>query len=125
MLVCDTSVLVGYLRGDEDARRMLHQHETEGPLMVPTLVVWELWKGAHTRHRRASLDHMFGSLQPLPLTAAVARIAGDIHRTLRRDGANKPAIDLLIAAHAIEHDAPLASLDRDFDGIPGLDLHLP
>jgi predicted nucleic acid-binding protein len=52
-------------------------------------------------------------------------MAGDLHREHRREGRERPAWDLLIASHALFHGCPLATLDRGFAPIPGLDVVEP
>jgi predicted nucleic acid-binding protein len=46
----------------------------------------------------------------------------DLHLRHVRKGRERPLIDLLIASHALHHGIPLATLDRDYDGIEGLDV---
>ena len=52
----------------------------------------------------------------------MAQVAAELHLAHRREGRDRPVIDLFIASHAIYHRAPLATLDRDFDGIASLDV---
>lgn len=124
MLVVDTSVLIAHLRGDQAATRLLLAGRHDD-VLVPTLVAWELWKGAGTAARRAEVDALLGDLTADPLTLAIARIAGDAHTEHRRRGLERPAWDLLIAAHALHHDVPLATFDHDFAPVEGLAVVRP
>lgn len=50
----------------------------------------------------------------------MARIAGELHVEHRERGIERPAFDLLIASHALYHDVPLATVDRDYESVKGL-----
>lgn len=125
MLVVDTSVLIAHLQGDDAATRLLAREASSSRVLVPSLVAWELWKGADTPKRRADVEALLGDLDTDPLTAAIARIAGEAHVEHRRRGVQRPAWDLLIAAHALHHGAPLATLDADFATVEGLSMVIP
>lgn len=120
MLVVDTSVLVAHLRGAKRASRFLQEHAARGPLLVPALAAWELWKGATTPARTDRVEALLEAVDTDPFLPAMARLAGDLHRQHRADGIERPAYDLLIASHALFHDVPLCTLDRDYETIRGL-----
>jgi predicted nucleic acid-binding protein len=125
MLVADTSVLVEHLRGREAATAFLERESKRGPVLVPALVCWELWKGAETAREREGVESLLTALQPDAVLLAMARIAGELYREHRREGQERPAWDLLIAAHALFHGCPLATWDRAFAPIRGLDVVTP
>ncbi|HLF16187.1 MAG TPA: PIN domain-containing protein [Candidatus Thermoplasmatota archaeon] len=125
MLVVDSSLLVEHLRGNARATRFLETQAKQGPLAVPALVLWELWKGASTPARMAAVENLLDAVQPDPFAPAMARLAGVLHQDHQRRGVERPAIDLLIASHAIHHDCPLATLDRDYRSIKGLQVVHP
>lgn len=53
----------------------------------------------------------------LPVTAEVSRRAGALRGALRRQGAQRSASDMLIAATALVHDLTLVTRNvRDFEG---------
>ncbi len=124
MLVVDTSVLVEHLRGRKAATSFLEQELRRGPVLVPALVAWELWKGADSPREREGVTSLLEALEPDAFVPAMARIAGDLHREHKNAGQERPAWDLLIAAHALFYGCPLATLDRDFAPVPGLDIML-
>ena len=122
MLVADASVLVDYLRGGRASGTVLRRHLARGPLVIPALVAFELWAGANTTARRERVGQVLGVALVEPFTPALARLAGELDLRERGRGRTRPRLDLLIATHAISHDAPLATLDRDYAGIEGLDV---
>lgn len=120
MLVLDTSVLVAHLRGSKAATRFLEAEAARGPLLVPALAAWELWKGATTRSRAEHVHALLEAVTMDPFLASMARIAGELHVEHRERGEERPAYDLLIASHALHHGCPLATLDRDYDTVRAL-----
>lgn len=122
MLVADTSILVAHLRGDKKVTRFLEGHAARGAIFVPALAAWELWKGATTPARAERVEALLEAVHVDPFLPAMARLAGELHVQHRADGAERPSYDLLIASHALFHDVPLATLDRDYSSIRGLDV---
>lgn len=122
MLIFDSSILVAHLRGEANATRFLRSNNARFELVIPALVAWELWKGATTKKRTASVRRLLESFTVDPFTAALADLAGALHVEHRQRGLERPTIDLLIASHAIFHDAPIATLDHDYDYVDGLQV---
>lgn len=122
MLVADASVLIGHLRHDRKCTAVLRRHLGRGEVLVPSLVAFELWKGVRGPADRRAIEELLEVLRQDAFTPAIARLAGDLHQQMVRRGKERPRFDLLIAAHALHHDAPLATLDRDYHGIEGLDV---
>lgn len=122
MVVVDTSVLVDHLRGRDAATAFLRREAGRGPVFVPTLVEWELWKGAESAKERASVAELLEGLIADPFVPAMASIAGDLYRDHRRAGTERPQWDLLIASHALFHEVPVATVDGDYSGVHGLDV---
>lgn len=121
MLVVDTSVLVAHLRGDARATRFLSRSESDG-LLVPALAAWELWRGATNPARSQAVEALLESVDSDPFQPAMARLAGELHVQHREAGIERPTFDLLIASHAIFHGVPLATMDRDYDSVRGLNV---
>jgi prevent-host-death family protein len=61
-------------------------------------------------------------LDPLPVDEQVADAWSEMRVALRTTGRRLAANDSWIAATAIAHDLPLVTQDRDYDGVPGLDV---
>lgn len=125
MIVLDTSVLIDHLRGVKRATKFLLDHEGRDEMVVPALVAWELWRGATTPARAEKVEALLESVTVEPFMPAMAKLAADLHRAME-DAGRKPAhFDLLIAAHAVFHNAPLATLDKDFESFDGLRILRP
>lgn len=125
MIVVDTSILIGHLRGDAKATRLLAAEARRGEVLVPTFCAWELWKGAVTSREREAVARFLAGVHVEPFSADLARIAGTLHVQHRQAGVERPTIDLIIAAHAVARGVPVATLDRDYGGVAGLDTVRP
>lgn len=119
MIVADTSVLIEHLRGDKAATRILMAQDL---VLAPALVAWDLWKGAATVPQQAAVRNVLAVCGIEPFAAAHAEAAGALHREAQAAGRRRPAFDLLIAAHALHHGIPIATLDGDYQGIPALQV---
>lgn len=119
MIVADTSLLVAVLRGDAAARRFCRAQDT---VVAPTLVAWELWRGAPRPAHRAAVEALLGECAVEPFSARHAAAAGALQREHEAAGTRKPAFDLLIATHAVLRGCPVGTLDVDYDGIAGLEV---
>jgi tRNA(fMet)-specific endonuclease VapC len=71
---------------------------------------------------RAAVDELLTAIDALPWTGATARRYATIRADLERQGRTLGALDLMIAAHAVEQDAVLVTSDRAFDAVPWLRL---
>jgi len=122
-VIVDTSVLVAAERTGADLE--LAEGEEVG---LSTVVLMEYWKGVEranssTRRRRRIefFERVSATFRVLPVTAETAVTAAGIWSDLVRAGTMIGAVDLLIAAAAIERDWTLATHDRrHFGRVPGL-----
>jgi predicted nucleic acid-binding protein len=121
-MVVDTSVLIESLTGDRLSfpilRRVLDQGER---LLVPTLVLFEWWRGPRTQAELEIQELLLPSESALVFDHHEAAIAARLYRQVNRPRSRE--IDLAIAACAIARELPLWTLNRgDFKDIPGLVL---
>ena len=122
MILVDTSVWVGYLRGDERpaVARLEALLERGVPVAVTSIVAQELLQGVATPEAFARLERYLGSQRRVELSnpwlGAVE--AARIHGACRAAGVTiRSTVDCLIARIAIEHDLALLHDDRDFEDI--------
>ncbi len=121
-VVVDSSVLIDHLRGDASATGFLEKERDRGPVLVPALAAWELWKGATTARRRAGVHDLLSSVDVDPFGPAMAQLAGELRTRLAVSGRAPPSFDLLIASHALLRGLPLATRDRDYSMVSGLQI---
>ena len=121
-IVVDSTVIIDHLRGGAKASDFLERERRQGPVHVPALVAWELWKGATNARRRAGVHDFLSSVDVDPFGPAMAQLAGELHVRLTGSGKAPAAYDLLIASHALLRGLPLATRDRDYSTIPGLQV---
>ena len=125
MTVLDTSVLIDSLTGAKKSAAALRRVIEGGErLVMPSLVLYEWWRGPRYKEELAIQEAMFPSRAALPFGAEEAAIAAGLYRTLRRPRGRE--IDLAIAACALARKAELWTLNpSDFRDIPGLRLTSP
>lgn len=122
MIVVDTSALIDSLVGPRrSAPRMRSLIEAGERLTLPTLVLYEWWRGPRLSEELAAQEALFPTKAALPFAAEQAEAASRLYRQVARPRGRE--IDLAIAAHAISRDATLWTLDvEDFADIPSLSL---
>ena len=120
MIVVDTSALIDGLVGPRrSAARMRGLIEAGERLALPTLVLYEWWRGPRLEEELAVQEALFPTESALSFGTEQAAIAAQLYRSVRRPRGRE--LDLAIAAHAISRDASLWTLNaEDFEDIPGL-----
>jgi predicted nucleic acid-binding protein len=120
MVLVDTSVLIDYLRGAENAavERFQHLLDKNLPFGISPLIYLEVLQGTRTEKDYATVksyletQQFFGLQNERESYAAAARIYFDC----RRKGITiNSTVDCLIAQTAIENDLVLLHNDADFD----------
>lgn len=116
----DTSVVVAHLRSDPDLTARL----AEVTICLPWVVLGELHYGAQRAQRREEAvaqvrDFLRIAVLLLP-DENTAEHYGQIKAELAQAGALIPDNDIWIAAVAREYNLPLATRDRHFAAVPGL-----
>jgi predicted nucleic acid-binding protein len=125
VILVDTSAWIAFFRGEQpvadevDALILDNQVALCGPILT------ELVRGLRTNERRSVLPLLEGC-ELLSQPADLWTEAGELGAVLRKRGAAVKTLDLLIAAYALAHSAPLLSLDADFVTMQkvGVPLHL-
>ena len=122
MVLVDTSVMIGFLRGDGNAAVQRFQHILDNniPFGISPLIYHEVLQGTRTEKDHATVKsylethRFFGLSDEKESYAAAARIYFDC----RKKGITvSSTIDCLIAQTAIEHDLFLLHHDADYEGI--------
>jgi hypothetical protein len=122
MILVDTSVLIGYLKGQTGLKINLFANiMSHGiPYGFSAYTYLETLQGARDERELKQLREYLAteSIYFLPETLAIYEKAALLHYNLRRHGVTvRGSVDALIALTAIEHKLLLLHDDRDFDGI--------
>ncbi|HEY1887246.1 MAG TPA: type II toxin-antitoxin system VapC family toxin [Roseiarcus sp.] len=121
----DTNTASSLLKGQP---RVLARLAAETPERLCLSVVTEaellfgVAKRPEARKLRVAVDELLAAIEVLAWSSATARRYATIRAELERRGKPLDALDLLIAAHALQHDAVLVTNDRAFSAVPGLRL---
>ncbi|MDQ8165297.1 MAG: PIN domain-containing protein [Gemmatimonadota bacterium] len=124
-ILLDTSVVIALLRGAEVPSERLSTTAANDQLFLSAIVAGELAEGfalaPGARRQRARYERLAGSLERRDFGFGAAEARGRIRAHLRRAGALIGDIDELIAAHALDLDAAVATMNAShFRRVPGL-----
>jgi len=121
----DTSAWVDVFRGrTPELLAACRDLLTRDRVLTCSPVVFELRRGLGRRNRKAVLQ-LIDAVPRFPVTEEDWDAAGDLDGQLRRKGVTIPPIDVLIAQVCLRHGVPLLAVDRHFEKVPGLKLHVP
>jgi predicted nucleic acid-binding protein len=125
----DTNWVIDYLAGEEGAADLINSLVDEG-IGISLITYMEVYQGiirqASPQRAEAQLQAFLARVPLFPLTLAVARRCARLREDLRQQGkrVNSRALDLIIAATALEYGMTLVTRNRtDFEDIPGLQLY--
>jgi predicted nucleic acid-binding protein len=123
VIVVDTSVLIEAMGAGGTMRTEFRDTIAAGHRMiVPSLVLYEWLRGPRLPAELEVQEAVLPSSDAVPFGAHEARVAADLHRSVRRPRGRE--IDLAVAACAIAWQGSLWTLNpADFEDIPGLRLH--
>ena len=125
MIVLDTSVLISALTASRQALPKLRMTLKSGHrIRLPSLVLFEWWRGPRTPGELATQEALFPSEQAIAFGQKEAVLAADLYRTVSKP--RERAVDIAIAACTMANHAQLWTQNmRDFGDIPGLELFDP
>jgi tRNA(fMet)-specific endonuclease VapC len=119
----DTNTASGLLKGQPSIVAHLQAAAPER-ICLSVVTEAELRYGVarrpEARKLRAAVEEFLAAVDVLPWTGATARRYATLRAELERRGRPLGALDLMIAAHAVERDALLVTNDRAFGSVPGL-----
>lgn len=122
MILVDTSVLIDFLRGDENpaVQRFLQVIDREIPFGISPLIFMEVLQGAATDKDFMRLEVYLQSQAFYDLRdgrESIARAARMSFELRRKGTALRSSIDFLVAQTAIDNDLYLLHNDADFERI--------
>jgi len=119
----DTNIASGLLKAQANVVTRVKATAPE-QLCLSAVTEGELLYGVARRpgakKLQAIVDELLSAIEVLPWTSATARRYGTIRAELEKRGKALAPLDLMIAAHAVESDAVLATSDRAFQMVPAL-----
>jgi tRNA(fMet)-specific endonuclease VapC len=120
MIVADTDVLIDYLRGAGQAKRVALELTTRS-FATTAVTVFELKSGAHSARQRQAIEAVLNAMTILPLGAEEASLAANLRQKLEAAGQPIGMADYLIAAVCLTHAATLLTRNlKHFERVPGL-----
>lgn len=120
-MILDTNALSALLRGDKGLAGLLGK---TSQLHLPVIVLGEYRFGLLSSRLRRSVEPLLKILENeaviLPVDSETVRPYAEVRDRLRRAGKPLPQNDTWIAALALQHELPIASLDKHFDAVAGV-----
>jgi len=119
----DTTWVVEYLRGNQEVIARIQELQEEG-LAVSIVSVAELYEGVFRSNNpsgnETALKDLLTAVTILDLTPDICKVYGEEKAKLLQKGTVIGALDLLIAATALNHDLVLLTADRDYERVEDL-----
>ncbi|HEU0022293.1 MAG TPA: type II toxin-antitoxin system VapC family toxin [Dehalococcoidia bacterium] len=127
----DSNLVIDLLESNPAAIQLLERLAEEG-IAISIITYMEVFQGLERSSNRVEAKEKFQtfvtSVPVLPFSLAVAERCAQLRETLRLQNkrVNARALDLVIAATALELDLTLVTRNvEDFDDIPGLNFYQP
>ena len=120
IVVADTDVLIDYLRGAAGRDRVAFEL-ARGSLATTVIGAFELVQGARTPRSERDVGILLDALEILPLTAAAARRAGEVRKSLLASKKDIGVADSLVAGICLDRNAVLLTRNvAHFERVEGL-----
>ena len=115
----DTDIAIDFLRRRNYAQKLLEHWAEEGLLAISTLTHLEIYQGMKAGEERATNAFLDG-LVSVAVDIPIARRAGTMLGKLRAKGTTIGIADAIIAATALQFDAPLLTNNVEHYPFPDL-----
>ena len=119
MKLIDTCVWVEVLRGTPTGNLLKPSIPPPGQLLVSTMVLYELGKWLARNMEAEEANEFIAAMLTAQVTEPTVGIA--LQAAELSADHQLHALDALIYATALEHDAELVTCDAHFKGLPGVD----
>jgi predicted nucleic acid-binding protein len=122
-VLIDTSVIIDFLRKDRKEKTLLWQLLEQNTGKISAVTLFELLAGAKTEKHRYDVELLTRHLAVLPFDNKTADNAATIFQELKSKNRLVEFRDIFIAATALEHNLPLATLNKKhFENISTIEL---
>jgi len=123
--IVDTSVIIDFLRGRVEAKKLLENLQAANELATHTVVVAETLSGARDLRDQREIERFFRRFRVHAISAADADVSLDLLRQYRLSR-GVGFLDCLIAATCLRLGLPVITLnDKHFAAFDGLTAHRP
>jgi len=113
--------VIDYLRSHNRVQTNFIKLFKDNRLYLSTISVFELLNGSTSEVKRLDVETVCAEINILDFNIDTAKIASEIYRDLRTKNQLIEFRDILIAASALQHDLPLATLNRKhFERVNGV-----
>lgn len=118
-MILDSCFLIDLMTKDERAVAKLNELvESATPIGVSTLTVTEVGSGLRDESEKREFDDVLDRMEVVPFGKSESRRAARLQRQLKSEGRRVGAIDVMIAATALEHDRGVVTRNvSEFDRI--------
>jgi tRNA(fMet)-specific endonuclease VapC len=110
-VLADTSVLIDYMRRLQKDQTLMHTLFERSMPVVAAVTEFEFCIGRNAQNTRL-MSSMMAKIPVIPMDTTIAKIAIDVHRTLKQKNALIGTNDIFIAATALRFEIPIATLNR-------------
>ncbi|MFH0726488.1 MAG: type II toxin-antitoxin system VapC family toxin [Pseudomonadota bacterium] len=127
-ILIDTSVIIDFLRKKNKRKSALWDIKAGYNCFMSVISEFELWAGALTEQKKEDITKIVKWIKPIPFDSSIAEISARFHQDLKSRNEGIEFRDIFIAATALYHKYPLATLNikhfgrfpeiRIFPGIP-------
>lgn len=119
----DTSVLINYYRKTDKANSVWVKLVRQGyRFSISTVAKYEIYSGA-TKSQLDFWNSVLQAIEVIPFDETCVDTAVDVNAALKRKRKQIGIADLFIAATALTHHLPVATINKShFDRIDGLEL---
>ena len=117
----DTDIAIDFLRQREYAQQLLENWASEGLLAISTVTHLEIYQGMKPGEEGATNTFLDG-LTPVAVDVTIARQAGIMLGELRSKGRTIGIADAIIAATALQINAPLLTNNVEHYPFAGLKI---
>jgi tRNA(fMet)-specific endonuclease VapC len=122
-IIADTSVWIEYFKGNSRIADFLDENLINDRIYINGIIIAELIQGIKVNREREVIRSCIDAVSYIEMTYNDWVFAGDLSSELRKKGITIPLTDIAISAMAINNNMSIATLDRHFNQIPGVDLY--
>lgn len=114
MVCLDTTVIIDFLRGQEQSAKLIDSCRSKGEVITTTVVsAYELLRNPNKKSR-SDAEAFLSELLIYGVTETSARLSAEIHRNLKSKGSKINDSDIMITGIAMANNEQLVASDKDF-----------